>query len=458
MYNTLLVILIGIIILAIIIYNIVDVDQINVWLLNHLIILRGILVPNCSWYTVSDILLPNNGTGIKTYTNFKQKYGDFAPSYMFGEKVYIVTNNKYIEIILNNSPDLFSVGRLKKTFFKSFMEKNVGVSSGCPWKARRHMNEIALATDTLHTYAEQYNNDMAEQLTKWKDKSELGYLDFKNFGKIMVAKIVFNTEYINDDFFNIFSEANTTEAFYNPDFKISQKVYTNYLNVLHHYIDEPKPNSLIELCLTVSNNKDEIVHQIPHFIFPIVGLFITTIPRLLLLLCNHKQIFNRVIEEVYSLTDSNMNHYESIYKLTYLRKCILETLRLNNPVITTFRTLSKDYSFDNTYSFTKGTQFLILNNPILREEEFFKDPNKFIPSRWTSEMENSYYAISFNQGPQRCPGKELAIYLAQSFIYNFIKIKQIGTHQSIYSKEIDTDNIAQIFNPCKISFYFTKMK
>ena len=78
------------------------------------------------------------------------------------------------------------------------------------------------------------------------------------------------------------------------------------------------------------------------------------------------------------------------------------------------------------YSFKKGTQFLILNNPVLREKEFFNAPNRFIPSRWTPAMEKSYYAISFNQGPQKCPGKELAIYLAQNFIYNLIKIKKIG--------------------------------
>ena len=346
-------------------------------------------------------------------------------------KIYTVTNNKYIKIIFDNSPDLFSVGKLKMKFFRSFMEKNVGVSTGCPWKSRRRMNEIALDTDVLHVYAKQYNNDIVEQLIKWKNVAELGFSDFLNFGKKMVAKIVFNTDYINDDFFKIFSEANTTEAFFNPNLKINPKIYNNYTKVLNHFIDNPNPNSLVERCLLVSKNKEEIRHQIPHFIFPIVGLFITTIPRLLLLLCNHKKIFKRVIQEVYSLKDSYIDNYEYIYKLTYLRKCILETLRLNNPVITTFRTLTRDYSFDNKYSFKKGDQFLILNNPILREKEFFEKPNKFIPSRWTSDMEKSYYAISFNQGPQRCPGKELAIYLVQSFIYNFIKIKEIGINQSM---------------------------
>ena len=48
-----------------------------------------------------------------------------------------------------------------------------------------------------------------------------------------------------------------------------------------------------------------------------------------------------------------MNTYTDIYKLSYLRKCILETLRLNNQVITTFRTLTQDFSFDEKYSFKK---------------------------------------------------------------------------------------------------------
>ena len=60
------------------------------------------------------------------------------------------------------------------------------------------------------------------------------------------------------------------------------------------------------------------------------------------------------------------------------------------------------------------------------EKEYFKDPDKFIPDRWTTEMEESYYAISFNQGPQRCPAKELVIFLCQSFIYHLFTIKNIN--------------------------------
>ena len=134
----------------------------------------------------------------------------------------------------------------------------------------------------------------------------------------MVAKIVFNTDNLNDDVFKIFSEANNIEAFSDPNFKINPKTYESYKNILNYYINNPNPNSLIDICLQVSNNKEEVFHQIPHFIFPIVGLFITTIPRLLIILFNHKNILNQFIQDVNSINPKD------IYKLSYLRNCILE--------------------------------------------------------------------------------------------------------------------------------------
>ena len=181
-------IIIGIIIVIILLFIVwIKRLEIKTYILNFLVVSRGIIAPNCLWYNISEILL-NDGAGVDLYNTYKKKHGDFPLINMFGEKIYMVTNNKNIKTILDNSPDLFSVGKLKKTFFQSFMSKNVGVSQGCPWKKRRYMNEMALVTDRLHTYAEKYNNDMIKQLLLWKNKSVIVYNDLYNLGKIMVAK------------------------------------------------------------------------------------------------------------------------------------------------------------------------------------------------------------------------------------------------------------------------------
>ena len=430
------------------IYLYKNYDQIKLWFLNRIILERGILAPSCPWYKISSIFL-KDGAGVNLYNDYKEKHGDFAPSKMFNEDIYVVTNVKYIKQILDNSPDTFSVGKLKQQIFHSFMKKNVGVSSGCPWKRRREMNEKALLTDQLHVYSEKYNHDLHHFMNKrWKNKCTLKYKDFENIGRYMTAKIVFNTNKMNKDVFNLFSEANTTDAFY-PNFKIDPSILFNYNQFLEKHIKNPNVNSLIHLCSTISSDPEEVKHQIPHFIFPLVGLYIISVPRILILLFNDKKALQKVMDEITSIQTFHNGELLSkrIYKLSFLRKCILETLRLMNPLITTFRTLTEDYSFDEKYKFQKGTQFLILNNPVLREKEFFEKPNEFNPERWTEDMENSYYAISFNQGPQRCPAKELVISLAQSFIYHFILSNDI---HKIKVKKIDLTNVPQVINPCEI--------
>ena len=76
-----------------------------------------------------------------------------------------------------------------------------------------------------------------------------------------------------------------------------------------------------------------------------------------------------------------------------MRYCILETLRLNNPVNSTFRSLCKDFTFDDGTELKKDTQMVILNNPILRQEICFENPNKFIPERWSPELEKEYCTL-----------------------------------------------------------------
>jgi len=173
-------------------------------------------------------------------------------------------------------------------------------------------------------------------------------------------------------------------------------------------------------------------------------LFITTIPRLLCLLCNHLDVFQELILEV------NNN---SVFDLKYMRKCILETLRLNSPVISMFRTLEQDISFDEKNKFKKGTQFLILTNPVLRTKEKYINHNEYIPERWDSKLEDSYYSISFSQGPQKCPGKELAIFLVASFTYNLIKNNKLNITNFKCNKKLDKKNILQVINPCDLVFY-----
>ena len=413
-------------------------DEVNKMV--SLIIKRGILAPNCDWWEVSSRTL-KDASGVELYYRFKEKYGKIIPVKMAGVNMHLVTDIDYIRIILDNSPFIFGAGILKYKMFKSFMEFNLGISEGCPWVKRRTLNINVLDTDRLHEYAPQFHNDIGQVLTAGTLPTT--FQEFSLVAKKITMLVVFGTDKVVEQVFQIFNEANSMKALTEENYKIDPQILSVYTAYLRKNIAKPNPHSLMYLATQGTSDEHELIHQIPHWIFPIVGLIHTSIPRILLLLSNHPDKLQKLLAELGKLPNLNA---ETIYNLRYLRNCVLETLRLNNPVVTTFRKSLFDYDFPDGDSYPKGTQFVILNNPVLRDPEFFSEPNKYIPERWTAELELTYNVIMFNQGPQRCPGKELAIFILQSFLVQYLQLYGPNLNMA----KIDTNNVPQMINPCTI--------
>ncbi len=429
-----------------------DLNAITTNILVGLIVNRGILSPSCGWWKMNDLFLKDK-SGVNFYYKMKGKIKNpFIPINVLGETIYLITKEPYMKQLLNKSPDIFGVGKYKRRIFQSFMKDNVGISHDKPWYNRRKLNVKVLETDKLHHLSEIYNKNISNILDKKLPKN---FDEFVNVGKQIVSKLVFNDPNgTPDEVFNIFGKANSMKALLGENFKIDSKTMNAYISYLEKNIDNPNPDSLIYLAVNSISYcphgsrlcKEELIQQIPHWIFPTMGMFHSIAPRLLLILYNHPEKLEKVIKEIKNLKSIDA---KNIYEMKYLRKCVLEIIRLNNAVVTTFRTLREDYDFGNGYNFKKGTQFLILNNPVLRDPKFFPKPDEFAPERWINrEMENSYKVLMFNQGNQKCPGKELAIFKLQSFIVNYLT----KSNYKIKGKKIDVNNIPQMINPCTIKF------
>jgi cytochrome P450 len=110
----------------------------------------------------------------------------------------------------------------------------------------------------------------------------------------------------------------------------------------------------------------------------------------------------------------------------------------------------RNYTFPNGETLKKGDQVVIFPNPVMRGQNFV-DPEAFVPERWNDlQLEKTYTALMFSQGPQKCPGKELALDLAVYFLtYIFRNYSIIGC-----KPKIDTNNVPQMINPCKVEFVY----
>lgn len=436
------------VIIFVIILVYVNYENILINLLVFSIVNRGLLSPNCFWWSVNDLISDSNG--IQLYNNLKRKYGDMIPINIMTNKMYLVTDVNSITEILDNSPDIFCVGHLKFNFFKSFMQYNVGVSQGCPWKKRRIVNEHVLMTNKLHTNSDFYNNKIKSILENHGVPKN--FTDFNIIAKEITSIIVFglDSKYIPTEIFDIFSIANSISSLYDPHFEIPSNIKQNYRDFIWKHINNPHKHSLLDVLSTIYQsstiNKDELIDQVPHWIFPIAGLIHSVTTRTLVLLHNNPSKLQKLCKQI---TNININDSQSISNLYYLKSSILETLRLNNQVASTFRTLCTDYTFKNGTTYRKGEQFVILNNPVLQDPEYWTNPDQFIPERWTPQLEKMYFAISFNQGPQSCPGRELSIFIVSSMICHWLHMRNYKFTTNI----ILDKHISKMINPCSIIFY-----
>ncbi len=433
-----------------------DKETIKANLIGFILTKRGIATCDCKWWNLTDNLYEDK-TAVNLAHKISNKQGNpkLSSIYLLGKEVYGVSNKKYLKEILDNSPDIFGAGADKSKFLKTFMEKNVGISHDSDWYNRRKHNEAVLDTNKIPRYANEYKNFIKKEFEGCLPKN---FKEFNHIGERIVSKVVFNDpDGYPEEIYKIFAEANKITAIFSDNFKISDKTMNKYLEYLNKNIDNPKPKSLVKLANEKINYcpvkdthcREEIINQIPHWLFPTLGAFNQVIPRTLLFLSKHPKKLKILEKEILKMKNESV---EEIYNLRFLRYCILESLRLNPLSFGVLRTLRKDFTFHDNTKYKKGKDFLIFFSVFLRDPEVFPEPNKFIPERWeqNTNLENSYNTMMFSHGPQMCPGKEKAISLMMFYIVYYLKKLEFNITSP---NKIDNNNITQMVNPCSIKFY-----
>ena len=100
----------------------------------------------------------------------------------------------------------------------------------------------------------------------------------------------------------------------------------------------------------------------------------------------------------------------------YLEAAINENLRLNGPLNDNVRMCTKDCEI-NGIKFRKGTQIVMPTWPAHHSEEFFPEPEKFIPERFLKENSANIQPFTF-----RAFGGGNRVCIGQRFAMNEMKI------------------------------------
>lgn len=155
---------------------------------------------------------------------------------------------------------------------------------------------------------------------------------------------------------------------------------------------------------------EEIAAQV--FIFYIAGseTSSSTVAYTLYELTQNETLMARAQEDIKSSVEKYNGElsYEAVMDMKFIDLCVKETLRKYPGLPILNRECTKTYPIPGTkFTIEKGTAIVISLLGIHRDEQFFPEPNRYNPDRFTEEHraydEDMY--MPFGAGPRNCIGE-----------------------------------------------------
>lgn len=171
-------------------------------------------------------------------------------------------------------------------------------------------------------------------------------------------------------------------------------------------------------------------------------------------LASNPEIQNKAREEVFNILNNHDGKitYDAINDMKYLQQVVDESLRKYPPLPVLSRVCVEDYKIpDDNIILTKGTKIIIPVYGIHYDEEFYPNPNKFDPERFSEEMKrkrNPYTYLPFGEGPRNCIGMRFGLmqskvglaYLLKNFLFTLNEKTEIPLKMSVTSFILMTDS------------------
>uniref|UniRef100_T1GAH4 Cytochrome P450 n=1 Tax=Megaselia scalaris TaxID=36166 RepID=T1GAH4_MEGSC len=140
---------------------------------------------------------------------------------------------------------------------------------------------------------------------------------------------------------------------------------------------------------------------------------------------------------------------DKMKSLPYLRACIKESLRLYPVAPVNSRTTTQAIEIGD-YEIPKNTDIIMPMISLMRDENYFRNSNEFIPERWLrgDEMCDSkepFVYLPFGFGPRACVGKRIAMMELEIVLINILRNFKVqfyhSTNDAFFPQFINIPNI-----------------
>uniref|UniRef100_UPI003B50743C cytochrome P450 4C1-like n=1 Tax=Harmonia axyridis TaxID=115357 RepID=UPI003B50743C len=430
------------------------------------------------------------------FRKFREYSKQFRPVYrlpLFHIQAINLINSGDIEQVLS------SYNHLKKSMTYDFLNKWLGTglltSSGEKWHARRKLLTPTFHFKILQDFLIAFNeetNKFVEKINGCLDDAGVDISKFiDNLTLQAVGETAMGLELVDEGIMIDYRQnlrkmgkiiiERITKFFYRFDFIYrwtdlahEEKVVTQSLHRFSETVIrrrkvmrrgstiERKRLAMLDLLLQYKEEGADIDdlgirEEVDTFLFEGHDTTSIALSMLILLLANHKEVQERVIEEIDQVLGKKAKNptHEDLPKLEYLECCIKETLRLYPSVPSIGRIAGEDFTTTTGYRIPKGTIMLIQIYDLHRDASVFPEPEKFNPDRFKPENtmnRNSFAYIPFSAGPRNCIGQKFAMWEMKAVMCGLLQHFKLAPIDTPMGIKFYTDLILRTNCPIKVKF------
>jgi len=332
--------------------------------------------------------------------------------------------------ILEKAPEPFTPdSREKSAALGHFEEKASLVSAPADREKRRSFNAAVLEeTCPVHSMADAMMRVVGEEMDMLVQScgTELTWDSFFESWNRIVRRVVLGDGAAEDKALTDQSEklrAAANWAFMHPR---KESVSKSFHAAVDAHLRRADKGSLAERIAAQHPGEDEAAsHQVAHYMFAFDPGGMTTF-RALGLLTAHPELMQRAQQEA-----EGGDHRD----LSFLRACIVETLRLypTTPVI--LREVTEDLDWEGG-TLEKGTGILIFAPFFHRDDALGEDAHRFNPEAWmgTDPAERPPF-VPFSAGPAVCPARHFVPMIASAAMAGILRGHSVDMVEPVISAE-----------------------
>ncbi|MEU7629704.1 cytochrome P450 [Nocardia sp. NPDC049220] len=339
-----------------------------------------------------------------------------------GRRIVVVLDPQDVGRVLADSPMPFHpANREKRAALRQFQPHGVLLSDGPIRTQRRALNEAALDTaEPLHRLALPFAAIIADEARELVVSAlHRGHMDATQFTVQwwrLVRRLVLGDRgrddtTLTDELGRLRSAGNW--SFLAPAHRRRRDLFTNRL---YRYVESAQPDSLAgALAAVPAAGATDPVGQIPHwlFAFDAAGMALS---RALAVLTTHPEQAARAQADAAAPDRLDLR--------SYLRACVLESVRLWPTTPTILRDITTDTQWrdgEDCFTIAAGAALMIAVPAFHRDPDLLPFADEFVPDIWLDGRVEQYpQLVPFSAGPADCPGRNLVLFVTSTLLAHLL--------------------------------------